>query len=42
LDREKLLLTSTTLALMEMESPELEKVVFPNVKKRPKKALFMA
>jgi hypothetical protein len=27
---------------MEMESPELEKVVFPDIKKRPKEALFMA
>ena len=25
-----------------MESPELEKVVFPDLKKRPKEALFMA
>jgi hypothetical protein len=27
---------------MEMESPELENVVFPELKTRPKKALFRA
>ena len=27
---------------MEMESPELEKVVFPDLKKRPKEAHFRA
>jgi hypothetical protein len=27
---------------MEMESPELEKVVFHDLKKRPKEALFRA
>ena len=33
---------SGILALIEMESPELWKVVFLDIKKRPKEALFVA
>jgi hypothetical protein len=42
LDRDTFITISTPLALMAMESPELEKLIFPGLKKRPKEALFRA
>jgi hypothetical protein len=42
MDKTNFLPTIKPLALMEMKSPELEKVVFPELKTRPKEALFRA